>query len=44
MLGGAGVEVARFKWAVLGFALEASAMVNGGVLIAGDLGATLAFD
>ena len=44
VLGGVGLDVARFKWAVLGFEIGTSAMVNGGVLIASDLRVGLAFD
>lgn len=45
VLGGLGLELARFKWAVFGVEIAASAMVNGdGVLVASDLALGLSFD
>ena len=42
---GIGLEVARFKWAVLGFETATSAMINrDGVLVASQLNLGLAFD
>lgn len=44
-LAGLGLEVARFKWAVLGFELGTSATINReGVLVVGGLEAGVAFD
>jgi hypothetical protein len=44
-LGGLGVELLRFKWAVLGFELGTSAMINrDGLLIANGAGLDLSFD
>jgi hypothetical protein len=45
VLGGVGVELLRFKWAVLGFEIATSAMVSSdGLLIASGAGLDLAFD
>jgi hypothetical protein len=44
VLGGVGLDLARFKWAVLGVEIGTSAMINSGVLIASDLRVGLAFD
>lgn len=45
VLGGVGVELLRFKWAVLGFEIGTSAMVSSdGLLIASGAGLDLAFD
>ncbi|HEX3766091.1 MAG TPA: hypothetical protein VHW23_45655 [Kofleriaceae bacterium] len=44
VLGGVGLDIARFKWAVLGVEIGTSAMINGGVLIASDLRVGLAID
>lgn len=44
VLGGVGIDVARFKWAVLGFEIGTSAMIRSGVLIASDVRVGLAFD
>jgi hypothetical protein len=45
MVFGAGVDLARFKWAVLGIEIGTSAMINGdGVLLASSLSLGLAFD
>ena len=44
-LGGIGVELLRFKWAVLGFEIGTSAMVSrDGLLIASGAGLDLSFD
>ncbi len=37
VLGGVGLDVARFKWAVFGFEVGTSVMVGSGVLVASDL-------
>ncbi len=44
VLGGVGLDLARFKWAVLGVEIGTSAMIHSGVLIASDLRVGLAFD
>jgi len=45
VLGGLGVDLVRFKWAVLGIEFGASAMINGdGVLVASSAGIGVAFD
>jgi hypothetical protein len=45
LLAGAGLELARFKWAVLGIEVATSAMISGdGVLITGGVGLGLSFD
>ena len=45
LLAGAGLELARFKWAVLGIEVATSAMINGdGVLFTGGAGLGLSFD
>jgi hypothetical protein len=37
VLGGIGVDIARFRWAVLGIEIGTSAMVRSGVVVASDL-------
>jgi hypothetical protein len=45
MVGGLGVEVLRFRWAVLGIEAATSTMINrDGVLVAGGLDLALSFD
>jgi hypothetical protein len=44
VLGGIGVDVARFKWAVFGIEFGASAMIRSGVVVASDLRLGVAFD
>jgi hypothetical protein len=45
VLGGLGVDLLRFKWAVLGIEFSTSAMINGdGVLVATGANVGLAFD
>jgi hypothetical protein len=44
VLGGIGVDVARFKWAVLGVEIGTSVMVHSGALVASDLRLGVAFD
>jgi hypothetical protein len=44
VLGGIGLDVARFKWAVFGVEIGTSAMIHKGVLIASDLRVGVAFD
>jgi hypothetical protein len=44
VLGGIGVDFARFKWAVFGIELGTSAMVRSGVVLASDLRLGVAFD
>lgn len=44
VLGGIGLDVARFKWAVLGVEIGTSAMIRSGVLIASDLRLGVAID
>lgn len=43
-LGGIGVDIARFKWAVFGLELGTSVMVHSGALVASDLRLGVAFD
>jgi len=44
VLGGIGVEIARFKWAAFGLEIGTSAMVRSGVVVASDLRLGVAFD
>ena len=44
VLGGIGVDVARFKWAVLDVELATSVLVRSGALVASDLRLGVAFD
>ena len=44
LLGGVGVELARFKWAVIGLEASTTAMINGGVLLGSSLKLGLSFD
>lgn len=44
VLGGVGIDVARFKWAVFGIELGTSVMVRSGAVVASDLRLDLAFD
>jgi hypothetical protein len=44
VLGGIGVDIARFKWAVFGVELGTSVMVHSGALVASDLRVGVAFD
>lgn len=44
MLGGIGVDVARFKWAVIGVELGTSVIVRSGALVASDLRLGVQFD
>jgi hypothetical protein len=44
VLGGIGIDVARFKSAVFGVEIGTSAMIRSGVLVASDLRVGVAFD
>jgi len=44
VLGGIGVDFARFKWAVFGVELGTSVMVHSGMVVASDLRLGVAFD
>jgi hypothetical protein len=44
VLGGVGIDVARFKWAVFGIEIGTSVLVVSGVVVASDLRLDLAFD
>lgn len=44
VIGGIGVDLARFKWAVLGIEGSTSAMINGGVLLGSSLKVGLSLD
>ncbi|HEX3476951.1 MAG TPA: hypothetical protein VHT91_18130 [Kofleriaceae bacterium] len=44
VLGGIGLDLARFKWAVFGLEIGTSAMIRGGVVLASDLRLGVAFD
>jgi hypothetical protein len=44
VLGGIGVDFARFKWAVFGVEIGTSVMVHSGVVVASDLRLGVAFD
>lgn len=44
VLGGIGLDIARFKWAVVGLEIGTSVMVHSGALVASDLRLGVAFD
>jgi len=44
VLGGIGVDFARFKWAVFGVEIGTSVMVHSGMVVASDLRLGVAFD